>query len=340
MGPEATASAPAAAQRVSAALFDTRRQQEPVSAFIVRAQIPANTPVRFTLATSADLENWTPVAAPGRIFHFEGDGAPAQDTLELRTPLTLRDRYLRLDWSGQDGVSVEGLNGVLPAAQPEPERPAIALGNATPDGPSALAWPLPFATPISRLALTTTRENTVVPLRVLGRNQPSEPWRLLAQTVVYRLGARGQESTNAPAVLPYVSVRWLRVEATHGARLEGATLGARVQFEPVELVFAAGSATPYELAAGRPGTQAAALPAAMLAATTSVRLDALPLVQVATTQSAAPEHATGAAAWLPSGVDGKTAGLWAVLGLGVLVLGGVAWALLRQAQAGDPVSRD
>jgi hypothetical protein len=32
-------------------------------------------------------------------------------------------------------------------------------------------------------------------------------------------------------------------------------------------------------------------------------------------------------------VDGKTAALWLVLGAGVLLLGGVAWALLRQLNA-------
>ena len=34
-----------------------------------------------------------------------------------------------------------------------------------------------------------------------------------------------------------------------------------------------------------------------------------------------------------AGVDTKTATLWAVLAVGVLVLGGVAWALLRQVNA-------
>ena len=35
---------------------------------------------------------------------------------------------------------------------------------------------------------------------------------------------------------------------------------------------------------------------------------------------------------LPHGLDTRSASLWAVLGVGVLVLGGVAWSLLRQLQ--------
>ncbi|HEY0826090.1 MAG TPA: DUF3999 family protein, partial [Ramlibacter sp.] len=333
LGPGQAQDAPAGAQRLPAAVFDTRAQKEALTGFLVRARIPANVPVRFTLSTSADLASWTPVPVQGRVFRFDGDGAPANDRLELRSPLRLEDRYLRLDWSGQEGVSVDALVGLLQAAQPEPAYPTITLPAAEADGASALEWQLGFTTGIARLELTTPRENTIVPLRLLGRNQPSEPWRLLGSTLVYRLGAPGQESTNAPAVLSWPSVRWLRVEATHGARLEDIPLTARVQFEPVDVVFPAGQATPYQLVAGRARTQPAALPVAMLAATLAVRVDALPVVMVGAVE-AAPQPATPAwARWLPRGVDGKTAVLWLVLAGGVLLLGAVAWVLLRQLEA-------
>lgn len=335
LGTKEAPSAPAGARALPAALFDTRGQQEAVTAFVLRARMPANVPVRFTLATSPDLEQWTPVPARGRIFRFDGEGAPANDRLELQAPLQLRDRYLRVDWSGQEGVALESLVGLLAAQRPELERPALALGTPVADGSSALEWPLGFATPIAQLALVTTRENTVLPLRVLGRNQPSEPWRLLGSTVAYRLGAAGQDSTNPPLALPPASVRWLRVEATHGARLDGAALTAKVLFDPLEVVFPAGADTPYQLVAGRAGTPAAALPAGMLAATTSTRLDALPLVRVSAVQMTSPPDAGPWAPWLPRGLDTRAAGLWLVLGLGVLVLGAAAWMLLRQMRSDE-----
>jgi hypothetical protein len=202
-----------------------------------------------------------------------------------------------------------------------------------PVGKEALEWQLGFATPIARLDLGTAKANTLVPLRVLGRNQPSQPWRLLAQTVVYRLGAPGQESTSAGVDLPQPSVRWLRVEATHGARVADVPLAARVLFEPLEVVFVAGTSGPYLLAAGRPQAAAAALPLAMLAATTSTRVEALPAARIAAVHT---EPAPPPAWWspvVPGGVDAKVAGLWLVLALAVLVLGTVAWLLLRQLNA-------
>jgi hypothetical protein len=322
-----------AAKRLPAVLFDTRAQNDAVSGFAVRAQLPANVPVAVTLSTSPDLASWTPLPVRGRLYRFDGEGAPVNDRLELAAPVRLQDRYLRLEWTGQEGIAVESVAGLLAAAETQREQPALTLPAGIADGPNAVEWQLGFATPIARLELTTTRDNTLLPVRILGRNQLSEPWRLLANTLVYRLGAAGQESTNPAAVLYQPSARWLRVEATHGTRLEGVPLQARVLFEPVEVVFAAGSAAPYQAVAGRSATPPAALPIAMLASTTTVQVEKLPAARIASTQVEAGPATGWWTPWLPRGVDNKTAGLWAVLLAGVLLLGAVAWSLLRQVNA-------
>lgn len=320
-------------QRLQAALFDTRAQKDPVSALVLKARVPDNVPVQFTLSTSSDLANWTPVTAQGRVFRFAGEGAPANDRLELEAPLALRDRFLRVEWNGQPGVALESMTGLLAASTPQPELPALVLPAGTADGPAALEWQLGFSTPIARIELSTSRDNTLLPVRIFGRTQPSEPWRLLANTVVYRLGSGANQGSNTAAALQHPSVRWLRVEATHGMRLEGVPLAARVLFEPVDVVFPAGAAGPYQLVAGREATTAAALPIGMLAATTTTAVDALPAARIASVQAAAGPRTGFWTPWLPRGVDNKTAGLWAVLLAGVLLLGGVAWSLLRQVNA-------
>ncbi|MDB5858027.1 MAG: hypothetical protein JWQ76_1716, partial [Ramlibacter sp.] len=160
----------------------------------------------------------------------------------------------------------------------------------------------------------------------------SEPWRFLGHAVVYRLGPAGQESVNVPAALQHPSVHWLRVEATHGARLQGVPLAVRALFDPVDVVFVAGADAPYQLAAGREATPASALPLGMLAATTTSRIADLPLAQLRDAHSSPLSVRPG---WMPRGLDTRTAGLWAVLVIGVLVLGGVAWSLLRQVKQDD-----
>ena len=81
LGADGARPAPQGAQPLQAALFDTRAQKDAVTALLLRARIPANTPVRFTFSTSPDLANWTPVAVQGRLFRFDGEGAPANDRL-------------------------------------------------------------------------------------------------------------------------------------------------------------------------------------------------------------------------------------------------------------------
>lgn len=329
--------APSGAQAslLPSVLFDTRAEKREIAAIVVHAQLRPNRPVQPRISSSADLVEWTPVAVRGSLFRFEGDGAPANDTLELVAPMRLQGRYLRIDWDADEAITVQGMTGLAAAAAAVPGRVAATLPAPAADGPAALEWELGFATPIAELRLSTQRANTLVPVRILGRNAVSEPWRQLARTVVWRLGVPGRDHVNPATPMPGASVRWLRVEATHGTQLQGVQLTVEAAFDPLQLVFVAGGEAPYEVAAGRAATPAAALPLSMLANASSVQVDELPAATFAQVEAAPPGQRSGVAAWLPRGVEPRTALLWAVLGGGVLLLGGVAWSLLRQLNRGD-----
>ena len=313
---------PGAVTPLAAGLFDTRREKQPIKALVLEATMPANTPVQITAATSSDLAQWTPLALNGRLFHFEGAGDMDNQVLELDAPLSLEGRYLRLGWEGQAGVIVTSIAGIV-APTSAPVRTTAPLPDAKNAGPNAVEWALSFATPIRSLALTTTQANSLVPVRVLGRSDTSQPWRMLAQTVVYRLpSASGSDNTNPPVALNAslgassagygAPVRWLRVESTHGLALDASALKAAIEVAPVQLVFLASGGPPFTLAATLPPN-----------------IDSLP--------EARPGVATMTAQAGPAESKRKLL-LWGVLGGGVLVLAGVAWALLRQLknQAPEP----
>lgn len=313
------------------ALFDTRSSRQVIDAITLKASFPANAPVRFKLSQSTDLAQWSTVPLRGRIYRFEGEGAPVNDLLELQQPLDLEGRYLRLDWAGQDGVSVQAMHGVIVRPAHAPQQVTAPLPAPHAVGTQALEWELPFAMPLAGLELVTAQPNALVPVRVLGRRTAGEPWRVLSSSVVYRIKGPEGDATNLPVVLPRVSLRWLRVEATHGMRLDGLQLAAGAVFDPVELVFlAGGGGGPYELAAGRAGVKPAVLPLSMIAAATKTKIDDLPMARIAAARSVPAEAQPAWAGWLPEGLTRKAAVLWAVLLAGVAVLGGVAWSLLRQ----------
>ncbi|MBC7380153.1 MAG: DUF3999 family protein, partial [Burkholderiaceae bacterium] len=285
MGPQGSAStaSPATAAnatRLPSALFDARASAQTITAIVIKAQLPANAPIRFNLSASADLAQWASVPLRGRAYRFDGEGAPVNDTLELDEPLKLQGHYLRLDWQGQEGVVVEALQGLVAPPVQQAAQVSAPLPEPRHDGAQALEWDMPSATPLAALALSTSQANTLLPVRVLGRNQASEPWRLLSQGVIFRLGSGAGESANTPLPMPRVAVRWLRVEATNGLRLEGVPLAAKAVFDPVELVFVAGGSGPYELAAGRTDTPPASLPLGMLAAVATGRIEDLPVARI------------------------------------------------------------
>jgi hypothetical protein len=113
---------------------------------------------------------------------------------------------------------------------------------------------------------------------------------------------------------------------------------------PIELTgnvhYPATGSGPFQLAAGRANTAQAALPLNMLAAPLGSRkvqdLPEATLGMATVASMAEPGPLTRA---LPAGVSDKAALLWAVLIAGVLLLGGVAWSLLRQLKS-PPAAAD
>ena len=333
------ADAAAATQPLQAALFDLRTEKQNLGALELVVDMPRNALVPITVATSTDLKDWTPVATRGPLFQFDGTDAPANTTLELLQPLAVQGRYLRLSWHGQTGVALRALTGTVAASQTAaaPLRAALPPGLA--DGSNALNWTLPFATPIAALHLQAVHNNSLVPVRILGRGEASQPWRTLASSVVYRLDGAGEGSSNPATVLHGASLHSLRVEVGKGMALPDGGLQATVEFAPVQVAFLASGAGPFTLAVGRPQTAMAAVDASLLGSVTPAKLVELPLAALSEVVVQTPANSgldRAASRWLPDGVSLRSLLLWAVLGVGVLALGAVAYSLMRQMGAKGP----
>lgn len=324
----------AAAKRLPSALFDTREDKQTITALSLQADIPANTLVHFSLASSTDLAHWTPLAVKGPLFRFDGPGAPNNQVLALQHPLPLEGRYLRLSWEDQANVQVQDMAGHIAPSWTPPARVRAALPAGIPDGNSSLTWALDFAAPLAALHVRSARDNTLLPIRILGRDDAARPWRQLATGAVYRVGAAGQENSNPAVALSGASVRWLRVEASQGMALPVSDLQFALEFEPIQVVFLASGKAPFELVAGRARSTAAAIDSSLLASVMAGKLQDLPSATITATRLQADQGAGSALQrMLPAGTEQRSVMLWAVLLVGVLVLGGVAVTLLRQLSA-------
>lgn len=334
------ADAAALAKPLNAALFDLRAEKRSLSALELVLDMPRNALVDIAVATSTDLKDWTPVTTKGPLFQFDGTDALANTTLELTQPLPVQGRYLRLSWPGQTGVNMRALTGTVAASPVTVAFLRADLPPGTVDGNVALNWVLPFATPIAALHLQAPQNNSLVPVRIMGRFEASQPWRTLAPSVVYRLDGAGQKSSsNPPTALNGVSLHSLRVEVGKGMALPLGGLRATVEFAPVQVAFLASGAGPFTLAVGRTQTAGAAVDASLLGSVTPAKLAELPLATLSevVVQTAATGGLDRAASrWLPDGVSLRHVLLWLVLGVGVLALGAAAYSLLRQMDAKRP----
>ena len=112
-----------------------------------------------------------------------------------------------------------------------------------------------------------------------------------------------------------------------------------ISWQPATLIFLAGGTAPYTLGFGRDDARPASQPLEQVAPGFSVKeLGRLEAAQLGDLQeSAAKAAAESLAAQAASSASRRAFILWFVLLLGVAVLGGMAWKLIRQMKAAsDP----
>lgn len=353
-GTTGTAGTPSAtgAQTVRGALLDARSINAPVVRMALDADWPVGQPVTFQVQSSKDLKHWRPLAetvlyrsdaaattttpstAPGRLGNEQMDLQRAD----------LKDHYLRVTW-GDAAVTLRGATLVTSRGTGARERVSASLAAPALTNPRELTFALPFATPVAALKITPQGSNVLVPVRVLGRNDRTQPWSPLASAVVYKMTMGGKEQSNAPIELGGASVREVKIEADAKTPGFAAAPEIALQFEPAQLVFLASGQGPFTLAAGLTDATTSAgafLPLASLVpgyqptqeSTLPVALADVARADI--TGGAPAGSALVSAATASDGLPLRSWVLWGVLLAGVGALALMAWLLLRQTrQAGD-----
>jgi hypothetical protein len=314
---------------------------------------------------SDDLAHWHPVASDVAVLQTSNAGQTLkQDQIDLGGA---RARYLRLRWL-QPAQAPKLLGAELESfEQAVPPAPALQWTEAwapTQCDASACTWRLPAGLPVDALRVELAETNTVASLRVLGESpatatpvyhrhhHPLHGLRhrerqaaagtvngglqrsLLADAVVWRLTPAGLPEQTTPAlVLDGSHHTQLRIEARHAVSEWGAQPPRiRVGTRGRSIAFLARGATPLSLAWGDDShpegaavSQATLMPAGKLGEVGTARVD-LPAVTQPAATAAAPATSAPSAA---SPTDHKP-WLWAALGLGLLLLAGMAASLLKQ----------
>jgi hypothetical protein len=323
------------AQQIGA-LVDTKLLKANLAELTVDAQLASGQPVSLSVSASKDLKQWRVLAQDVPVFRFGDNSSSDNAPGSMRVPLnnaSVEGEYLRITWSENASFSLRGVT-ITPAASTGPlPRVALPVNSLVSQSASELIFALPFATPVLALQLRPEARNVLVPLRVSGRSQRGEPWRPLASGVMYRI-SDGLKDAYSPALeLSGLSVRELKIEADKGASgLAGPLPQVTALVAPVELIFITTGDAPFTLAVGRAGTSSVALPIASLIPGYTDG-DEEKLAQAQLGKASPTAGSDSAVNTIKTSLDTPSTRsliLWAVLIVGVLVLGAIAWAVSRQ----------
>lgn len=326
----ATGAASLVTPKVLGALLDAREVKTPVIAIALDVEIPAAQPVTFNVQASKDLKNWRQMADT---VLFKTDAASlGAATIELPVQ-DVSGNYLRVTWAGDSsplaGVTLRGATLTTAAAGSVITRVVAAVAPPALVSPHEFSFSLPFAAPVAALRIDPMDSNTMVPLRVQGRNDRSQPWTSLAETVVYKLTTGGKTQASGPIELLSTATREIKIEADKKTPGFAAAPEISVLFDPVQLVFLASGAGPFSLAVGAANLPSAYLPLpSLMPGYQSGQENKLPLAKVDASGATPVIVASGA---VNGSVPTRSLVLWAVLIAGALALAAMAWALMKQS---------
>lgn len=332
----------AGAQKVVGALLDARAITRIAStatavALDLHADIPNAQPIRFVLQASKNLQNWQTLA-DAVLYRVDGSPVAASNRLSFGA-FNLKDHYLRITWSDTAGtnapttVTVRGATVITGEASVSAPRVAARIAT-TLTSPHEISFALPFATPLVALDVAPQGNNELSPVRVLGRNDRSQPWRVLASGVAYNLSGAGATQRSSPLELGRdTSVREIKIEADTKTPGFSAPPQISLLFEPTQIVFLASGNAPYTLAAGQPQAASAYLPLqSLIPGYESGAENKLPLALARVADAGGDATPLVAAPPTSQSLSTRNLVLWGVLVAGALALGWMAWVLMRQTR--------
>lgn len=284
---------------------------------------------RVTVDSSDDLRDWTTRAQDLPLLNLRQDEQQLRvDTLEFPPS---KARYWRLTLNQDPPPKLVSAAGLLQARHTGAVLNWLQPAGVEPDG-DRLVYRFARPVPAAALRIRLPQDNSVLPYTLEYRRTAHEAWRPLPSGVAWRLPQSGRQQDSAPVELGDITIGELRL----GSRSEWGTgrptleLGRRA----LQLLFNARGQGPWLLAWGSRAAPAAALPPeSLIPGYTAALPSTLPLARLGAPVTLGGEsrlHDPGPA---ERQAQWRARALWALLLLGVAVLGGLAVKLWRDLRA-------
>jgi hypothetical protein len=195
--------------------------------------------------------------------------------------------------------------------------------------PQEYSFDLGARPPVNQVNLVLPETNSASNVQLLSREKESDPWRPIVSGNFFRMRDGNSERQNAALEIGRDTDRyWLaRFEQAPGAAA-GKAPRLTVVWDAQDLVFLARGAGPYQIAYG----------SGVAAPGNASLFSLLSGARVAPATTGSPRALGGAGRMLPAPrtVPWKMAILWSVLGVGILLLGLMAYRLSDELHKNKP----
>lgn len=328
-----TGRTPRAGPGLAGYLLDASAIKRPVVALIAEWQEQAQgTVIPVQVEASDDLQNWRSVSRNAQLVDLSYGGQRLRrNRIELDGTAA---RYWRLTWpADREAIALSSIAAETSTQveRPRPLRwdPATALRSGEKAGEFLFES---GGLTVESLRLALPQANTVTPIRIFHRDKDRDPWREAANTIAYRLERNGGEIVAPPIAICCSNDRlWMIAFDQRGGGIGAGMPQVELGWVPRQLLFVARGTAPFRLAYGNRNAMPTNFSAATLVP--GYRPEDFPKLPEARLGTATRAAATATTEAFPGPADAanwRSIGLWGILVLGVLGLGGMTWHLLRE----------
>jgi len=315
---------PAQPAAITGYVIDARGVDLPLS--VLQLHWPDGAPdfsASLRVESSDDLATWRIVTNDVPILNLSASGTQlVQSRVELPSA---KAKFWRLTWVGHaPPLEMSSVTAETTPDRAETARASLIVpGTDTGDKRQEFAFDLATRLPVTELNIELPEPNSVAGVQILSRARSADPWRQITHGEFYRIGKAGSERRNPPIVIARNPDRfWLaRLDQPFGT-VSGSAPKLEVSWNAQDVVFLAHGSGPFMLAYGSGAAEDASTALASL----------LNGVTVLRAESGAPQPLGGSARRQPAPrqFPWKVTVLWTVLGLGVVLLGYMAYRLSRE----------
>ncbi len=317
-------------KEVNAYVFDLINISEPITALNLDFQAaPEGFVGKARIEASDDFKQWRTLvnSAPVMSLQFAGQ-AIAEKRIELSG---VKTKYLKLTWEGP-AINLSDVKVEFGEKFSEAERVGLTSEARAGDQPGDYIFDLGARAPVDRMKFNLPQINTVAPAQIYSRADEKSPWQPRANATLYRLNYKGNDVVAPAIVMPVSGDRYWKIAVEQkGGGLGAGLPSLTAEYRPRQLVFVARGEGPFTLAFGKANAKQSSFSVESLIPGYQYS-DEFKLAQA---QMGDPRvQAAAPASEAVSPEQKKKWLLWAVLIIGVALLGGMAWKLSKQMSKG------